>query len=104
IPSVRLLLAALFLGGASSLATVAVAGLLAKHWSSQTAKTVLRLSFLSLLLFLAVLYRFMPEQWRSTVEQNLTSSGLIHFAIWAASILTVAGVAITSWILRPAKT
>jgi hypothetical protein len=99
-PSVRLLLAALFLGATASLATIAGAALLAKRWNPKIAKTILRLGFLMLLLLLAVAFRFLPEQWRSTIEDNLTTAGLTSFAFRLGALLALGGAAMTALVVQ----
>lgn len=99
-PTGTTLLAAFVLGAASCLVTIAAAALLARHVGPKAAKTILRLSFLALLLTMAVAFRFGPEAWRSTLEENLTSRRLTGLAFRVATVLAVAGAAMTAWTVR----
>jgi hypothetical protein len=107
-PPGRMLAAALLLGATSCFATVAGGAALGRKWGPNRAKTLLRFSFLALLLLLSIGFRFMPEDWRAAVEENLTTSGLTLFAWRLGAFLALLGAALAVWSLkataRPAET
>ncbi len=99
-PAPRLLLAGLFLGGSACLAIIGVTGALGERYGPKVAKSIVRTAFLVLLLLTAGGYRYLPDAWRSMIDDGLTTAALTRFSLVMAAVLTVLGVSLTAWRLK----
>ncbi len=99
-PAPRLLLAGLFLGASACLALIGATGLLSEKYGPKVAKSVVRTCFLAFLLLTGGAYRYLPDAWRSAIDESLTTAALTRFSFSLAMILTVVGVSLTAWRMK----
>lgn len=103
VPKASLLLSALLLGLAASVAVIAGTALLARRVGSRSAKAFLRIGFLALLLTAAFGFRYFPVDWRTAINRHMTTTGLMHFSLWACAAFTLAAAILVPRLLRGAK-
>ncbi len=102
LPSTTLLALAVLLSLIATLAVISGTALLARRFGARSAKSLLRIGFLILLLLGAFGFRFLPPEWRATIDRHMTTSGLIHFSEWACGIFAIMGLFFVPRLLRVA--
>jgi hypothetical protein len=91
LPGASFLAAGVFFSATATLAAVVVAGLLAHLFSAATAKTILRLLFLALLVAMVVLARSASLEWMSAFWRHMTSPELTRIGFYGGGVFAVAG-------------
>ena len=71
------------------MAVISGTALLARRVGARSAKSLLRISFLMLLLLGAFGFRYLPPEWRGTLDRHMTTAGLIHFSLWACGAFAI---------------
>ena len=92
LPSAALLASALLLSLMATLTVISGTALLARRIGAHAAKSVLRFSFLALLLAGGFGFRYLPPEWRTTIDRQMTTAGLIHFSLWASAVFCAAAL------------
>ncbi len=102
LPSPALLAAALLLSLVATLAVISGTALLARRVGAHAAKTLLRFSFLVLLLAGGFGFRYLPPDWRMAIDRQMTTAGLIHFSLWACAAFALAALVLLPQVIRSA--
>ena len=92
VPSTALLGSAVLLSLVATIAVISGTALLARRMGARSAKSLLRMSFLILLLLGAFGFRYLPPEWRAMIDRHMTTSGLIHFSLWASGAFAIAAL------------
>jgi ABC-2 type transport system permease protein len=100
LPRTPVLLSCLLLSLTGALAFGSAAALLARRTTPRSAKSILRLAFLLILLSLAFGNRYLPIAWRSSIETQLTTEGITTLALRASMLLAIASVFLILALLR----
>ena len=89
IPGLTFLGAGAFCSAAAALAVATASGGLARRFSARTAKTVLRLLFLVVLVAIVLVVRGASPELSSAFWQHMTSSALTRFGFYSGAVLVV---------------
>ncbi len=100
LPSPALLGSALLLSLMATLAVISGTALLARRFGAHAAKSLLRFSFLALLLAGGLGFRYLPPEWRMTIDRQMTTAGLIHFSLWACAAFSLAALVLVPRLIR----
>jgi hypothetical protein len=100
LPGTPVLVSCLLFSFTGALAFGSAAALLARRTTPRSAKAILRLAFLLILLFLAFGNRFLPNSWRSTIDAELTTEGITSLALRASLFLAGASALLILGLLR----
>lgn len=102
LPSAALLASALLLTLVATLVVISGTALLARRIGAHAAKSLLRFTFLALLLAGGFGFRYLPPEWRMTIDRQLTTAGLTHFSLWACGAFAITALILVPRLLRPA--
>jgi hypothetical protein len=100
LPSSALLGSAVLLSLIATVAVISGTALLARRVGAQSAKSLLRVSFLLLLLLGAFGFRYLPADWRATIDRHTTTAGLVHFSLWASAVFAIMAMVFVPRLLR----
>ena len=103
LPSPALLASAVSLSLIATIAVISGTALLARRLGAGSAKSLLRISFLILLLIGAFGFRYLPPEWRGMIDRHLTTAGLIHFSLWACGVFAIMALIFVPRLLRVAR-
>jgi hypothetical protein len=102
VPPARFISAVLVFSLAASFAVATLSSVLALRFSASGIKTILRFSFLALLLALALSNRFLPERWQIILSDYSTRRALTGLAWEGAAICAGLTVLLQIPLLRKA--
>ncbi len=103
LPSSALLASALLLSLIATIAVISGTALLARQLGARSAKSLLRVSFLLLLLLAAFGFRYLPPEWRGMIDRYMTTAGLIRFSLWACGAFAILALIFVPRLLRAAR-
>ena len=102
VPSTALLSSALLLSLTATMTVICGTALLAKRMGASSAKSLLRMSFLIVLLVAAFGFRYLPPEWRAMIDRHMTTTGLTHFSLWASVAFALATLILAPRLMRAA--
>ena len=102
-PSTALLGSAVLLSLIATMAVISGTALLARRMGAGSAKSLLRISFLILLLLGAFGFRYLPPDWRMLIDRHMTTPGLIHFSLWGTGVFAIAALVLVPRLMRATK-